>query len=1826
MAKKWIIGFFILVVLTSSIYVMLPDKVRIDVQKTRTKFSVWENDGWVLSAIEYARLWDGSKLMRAKSRELMQEVDDGIITITRTSEWKENITTIHTCTFDSSTSDVELIPVDEEFTCINCEGKIVSFEYRDILYDGETKQISSPFSFGHNMKLEWEDGAYYAKVFQQKIASDKIIVKYRPDSDYVSYKVRLFDPAGPFWVYNIENVTLNEGFGTYTFLTNLSDYANDTDTDDKIWYTIEYEDASKVDCNLTLTEWDLKHQTSYDVDWSPGVINRWAIVNGVWETSYASCTTRTDGWWNITLNYTIPFGVNKSGSYWQVSDSPSYSITLTNLTISDDCWSDPLELKVGQETDGNVRWYCKNQSSGDYNLLRTASTNVRACEEGMYWDRNAYQLDLISQDWRGVTNCTVGINDSTSIGGNKTFFITVDNVAPTIVSSRISPLTPGLEDNLDGYCNATDAVDNVTYYWIWFRDDIEYSSSTSSNYTSGIEVNVDTISSNCYQETANISTACGGLDTGNYAWVNITDNRLFYVNYSVPINATSESFWEVKHGTTSSYNVTIPDECWKDPLEFKMKSTIFFNVYTASLQCYNITGTWKGIGTGTTGSGASSYTGIDANSYLMDGDWSTGAALHGGVNTFDECTGGACAHGVIYEEAMNWVIDSAGTSGEEEWILSCLSSDDSYNSSWLNSSTVTILVPPNTTLYNPVNGTVALYNPQTVFNFSTIPYKGDITRLDKCELWGNWSGSFSLKDTITQVPDDPTIIGNFSNATSMNYTYGIAIDGDYAYAAGYYGLGNNGFAGSIAVIDIHNRSAPVQVGAIHSGSAAGSGNPCIGWPYGLHISDNFLYVASEAGGRLGIVNVTDPTNPVYTGCYENGSYMRTAEAVKVVDDIAYVVAWTNSSLTILNVTDKSNPVGLGWFQNETSMGGAIAIEVSGNYAYVVGANSDTLAIIDVSDPTTPVQVGSFKNTTSMSGPYDLAISGDYAYIAPRYSSYIPIINISDPTNPYQVGSVYNVTSLYNANHIDVYGNYAYVANIGADREGIIILDVTDPTNPFQLITLFNSDYMLSASFLEFYEGYVYVTARDLDSLVIIDPWKIKNDTITNFDARFVPYGTNHLWNVKCYDNNGDNSFATDNYSLDIINDPPTWLYNISDTSTYYQTNTTYISNLSDYVNDTDGGDDVTISVQDENASEVDCELVGNYSEGYSLNLISATGWLGTASCTLGIYDGTEYGENDTFLITVIVGNTSEAYITLDGLHDNRSYELGTTANLSFVSEHSTLPVTFDVYMPGKGLNYSTGTASSTNNVSIGILLTDFQNIYKFINDASSYLLTFRRVAYDLFYVTLPSYLDLVTATVDIAGVLSDDELTGWDDMYEDDVISKEYDSTQTVVYNVTVRDNMHFSKFSFNIKSTDAYNVSIDIGNNGTIDYSLVNFFTATTNILLDSDDIDAWVDTQTADADGMILIPFNISFSTDGNVTFSGFDIEMDDQTYPAGLVIDTGNDGNVDINLTSTISGDSGTISTFSDGTSSASDTSGGTGESSFLVNVEVPSFVTFTAFRLGIAGSSSNDSFNEDFSDTTYVNSSTTCYRESNWDQYMSSLTGSSAASCWVYSETIPEYSADNITALTLTVTDTEVSGVTATNIYISANNGTNWTLANEDGTSTTLDVAGQDILWKAQLQTDGLTYAYLQNILIEGLATTPSNVTVDVGNTGESDYNITGNLDSTTMAFSTSTIDDAISGCGDTYCDFDINITYWDQGTVTMSSLYIEYSLSGLDLGDEAIRAYVNNEETAQTEITTFNDSSSLTTINLTNDNTIYVNLTHETVMENGSLTVTGWYND
>ena len=149
----------------------------------------------------------------------------------------------------------------------------------------------------------------------------------------------------------------------------------------------------------------------------------------------------------------------------------------------------------------------------------------------------------------------------------------------------------------------------------------------------------------CYQETANVSASCGGLNTGAY-W-NETNN--FYINYTKPENF-SQAVWKVRHGDLIYYTIAIPSDCFNNPVQLRFYSSqVTFGGSISYGQCRNST-EWKNITQ--ISSGDSTGWVVGGLDYPYDGNWNTG-----GVYSEDTYWGGTAGldPAAIYEEGMYWM-------------------------------------------------------------------------------------------------------------------------------------------------------------------------------------------------------------------------------------------------------------------------------------------------------------------------------------------------------------------------------------------------------------------------------------------------------------------------------------------------------------------------------------------------------------------------------------------------------------------------------------------------------------------------------------------------------------------------------------------------------------------------------------------------------------------------------------------------------------------------------------------------------------------------------------------------------------------------------------------------------------------------------------------------------------------------------------------------------------------------------------------------------------------------------------------------------------------
>lgn len=176
------------------------------------------------------------------------------------------------------------------------------------------------------------------------------------------------------------------------------------------------------------------------------------------------------------------------------------------------------------------------------------------------------------------------------------------------------------------------------------------------------------------------------------------------------------------------------------------------------------------------------------------------------------------------------------------------------------------------------------------------------------------------------------------------------------------------------------------------------------------------------GGGLHMVDIRDPVNPAFAGCYTDTEGLLWAGRTHDGQCVVYrgpdedhqgrqvCFASNETALRVVDVTDKENPVPLaaatypgrayihqGWLTDDQRY-----FYLNDELDELVGqADRTRTLILDVADLDDPVIVGEYLGTT-MATDHNLYIKGNTMYQA-NYSAGLQIIDITDRENPVEVG-------------------------------------------------------------------------------------------------------------------------------------------------------------------------------------------------------------------------------------------------------------------------------------------------------------------------------------------------------------------------------------------------------------------------------------------------------------------------------------------------------------------------------------------------------------------------------------------------------------------------------------------------------------------------------------------------------------------------------------------------------------------------------------------------------------------------------------------------------
>ena len=250
------------------------------------------------------------------------------------------------------------------------------------------------------------------------------------------------------------------------------------------------------------------------------------------------------------------------------------------------------------------------------------------------------------------------------------------------------------------------------------------------------------------------------------------------------------------------------------------------------------------------------------------------------------------------------------------------------------------------------------------------------------------------------------------------------------------------------IASAHNLILNVEAGYAFPVGASGGGETC--------------------GGGLHMVDIRDPLNPTFAGCYTDTEGLiapgRTHDGQCVVyhgPDENYqgreiCFASNETALRIVDVTDKSNPVPLaaatypgrayihqGWLTDDQRY-----FYLDDELDELVGMADNTRTMIwDVADLEDPVMVAEYLGPTAASD-HNLYVKGDRMYQA-NYQAGLRVVDISDPENPVEVG--FFDTTPYNGDPPGFSGAwtaYPYFESgtviVSSRQEGLFILKPRAP--------------------------------------------------------------------------------------------------------------------------------------------------------------------------------------------------------------------------------------------------------------------------------------------------------------------------------------------------------------------------------------------------------------------------------------------------------------------------------------------------------------------------------------------------------------------------------------------------------------------------------------------------------------------------------------------------------------------------------------------------------------------------------------------------------------
>lgn len=232
----------------------------------------------------------------------------------------------------------------------------------------------------------------------------------------------------------------------------------------------------------------------------------------------------------------------------------------------------------------------------------------------------------------------------------------------------------------------------------------------------------------------------------------------------------------------------------------------------------------------------------------------------------------------------------------------------------------------------------------------------------------------------------------------------------------------------------------------------------------------FAYLASwHHTSGVQIIDMSNPDAPTLASVYAPAGISDNMQGVQVANGIGFFASDSGGGVHIVDLTDPTNPImitrilptSVGRFSDSVH---DITIDSTGHLLFIPGyPNDNTIEIWDVSAPAMPALVTIFNGTDALIHDVTVSDNGGHSRLfASGWNGTSDIFDISNPQSPQKLGTF---TSGFHTQDVSVStnGKFLFCPHELGSNGDVVIFDISNPASPVQVNDLQETQLGLQAT-------------------------------------------------------------------------------------------------------------------------------------------------------------------------------------------------------------------------------------------------------------------------------------------------------------------------------------------------------------------------------------------------------------------------------------------------------------------------------------------------------------------------------------------------------------------------------------------------------------------------------------------------------------------------------------------------------------------------------------------------------------------------------------------